>query len=229
MSTLDKINSKQTKTAFDKKVLSAIQHLHPYVKHRLYVAEKTGIIPRKMYTSGGIIDDGILKLYENGYDIDDDAMSVKLSLFKCVDQELDELFQKEAFHKKTVSTNTILEEELDKLSEDYTIDADLDLVLKTELNDISYQQDNNEHVFVYDDNESTVLNAFDVESISAIRSKNLLGSFYSTLPVFAADIIDLYAFGNLKFEEIAVVKDMETKRVERIFDAIKKSFRKHIG
>lgn len=228
MSTLEKINSKNTKTEFDKKVLSAIQHLHPYVKHRLYIAEKTGIIPRKMYTSNGIIDEGIVKLYENGFDIDADAMEVKLKLFQFIDKDLDELFTKEAFHKNTVSTNTILEEELDKLNEDYTIDADLDLVLKTELNDISYQQDNAEHVFVYDDSESTVLNAFDVESISSIKSKNLLGSFYTNLPFFASDIIDLYAFGNLKFEEIAYVKNLETKRVERIFDAIKKSFRKHI-
>lgn len=229
MSTLEKINSKYTKTEFDKKVLSAIQHLHPYVKHRLYVAEKTGIIPRKMYTSGGIIDEGIVKLYENGFDIDADAMEVKLKLFKFVDRELNELFNKEAFHKKTVSTNNILEDELSKLSEDYTIDADLDLVLKTELNDISYQQDNSEHVFVYDDNDSSVLNAFEVEDLSTIKSKNLLGSFYGTLPIFAADIIDLYAFGKLGFDEIAKVKDMETRRVERIFDAIKKSFRKHIG
>lgn len=229
MSTLEKINSKYTKTEFDKKVLSAIQHLHPYVKHRLYVAEKTGIIPKKMYTSSGMIDQGIVKLYENGFNIDADSMEVKLKLFKYVDEELNILFENEAFHKTTVSTNTILEDELDKLNEDYTIDADLDLVLKTELNDISYQQDNTEHVFVYDDSDSTVLNAFEVERISSIKSKNLLGSFYSTLPIFAADIIDLYAFGNLKFEEIAIVKNMETRRVERIFDAIKKSFRKHIG
>ena len=229
MSTLEKINSKNTKTEFDKKVLSAIQHLHPYVKHRLYIAESTGIIPRKMYTSGGIIDDGIVKLYENGFDIDADSMDVKLRLFRFVDQELDDLFKKESFHKNTVSTNSILEEEMDKLSEDYTIDADLDLVLKTELNDISYQQDNSEHVFVYDDNESSVLNAFEVEDISSMKSKNLLGSFYGTLPVFATDIIDLYAFGKLNFDEIARVKKMETRRVERVFDAIKKSFRKHIG
>lgn len=229
MSTLDKINSKNTKTEFDKKVLSAIQHLHPYVKHRLYIAESTGILPRKMYTSSGIIDEGIVKIYENGFDIDADTMEVKLKLFKFVDEGLDDLFNKESFHKNTVSTNKILEEELDKLKEDYTIDADLDLVLKTELNDISYQQDNSEHVFVYDDSDSEVLSAFEVESITSIKSKNLLGSFYKSLPITAADIIDLYAFGKLTFDEIAKVKNMETRRVERIFNAIKKSFRKHIG
>lgn len=229
MSTYQKINSKTTKTEFDKKVLSAIQHLHPYVKHRLYIGESTGILPKNMYFSNGIIDEGIVKVYENGFDIDADAMEVKLKLFEFVDKDLDELFKKEAFHKDTVSTNKILEEELDRLKEDYTIDADLDLVLNTELNDISYQQDNAEHIFVYDDNYSEVLNAFDVKDMSTIKSKNLLGSLYSWLPTMAADIIDLYSFGKLTFEEIAKIKHIEVEKVEKIFDAVKKSFRSHLG
>ena len=229
MSTLQKINSKTTKTEFDKKVLSAIQHLHPYVKHRLYIGESTGILPKNMYTGNGIIDEGIVKIYENGFDIDTDAMEIKLKLFDIVDKFLDELFKKEAFHQKTISTNTILEEEMDRLKEDYTIDADLDLILNTELNDISYKQDNTEHIFVYDDSYSDVLNAFDIEDPAKLKSKNLLGSLYSWLPIMAADIIDLYSFGKLTFEEIAKVKHIEIENVEKIFDAVKKSFRNHLG
>ncbi len=229
MSTQQKINSKTTKTEFDKKVLSAIQHLHPYVKHRLYIAESTGIVPKNMYFSNGIIDEGIVKIYEEGFDIDADAMEIKLKLFAIIDKDLDDLLKKEAFHKKTISTNTILQEELDRLKEDYTIDADLDLVLNTELNDISYQQDNTEHIFVYDDNYSDVLNAFEIEDPAKLKSKNLLGSLYSWLPVMAADIIDLYSFGKLTFEEIAKVKNIGVENVEKIFDAVKKSFRNHLG
>ena len=100
MGTLNKINSKTTKTEFDKKVLSSIQHLHPYVKHRLYIGESTGILPKNMYFGNGIIDESIAKLYENGFDIDASAMAIKLKLFKLVDKDLDELFKKEAFHQK---------------------------------------------------------------------------------------------------------------------------------
>ncbi len=229
MSSIKNINDKQTKSDFDKKVLAAIQHLHPYVKHRLYIAESTRILPKNMYFSNGIIDDGIVKLYEDGFDIDASAMEIKLRLFQIIDKELEELFKNEAFHKNTISTSKILEEELDKLKEDYTIDADLDLILNTELSDISYMQDNSEHVFVYDDSDSSVLNAFDVEDLASIKSKNLIGGLYRWLPIMAADIIDLYAFGNLKFEEIAKVKNMSLEHVEKIFTAVKKSFRNHLG
>lgn len=229
MSSIQNINNKEKKSEFDKKVLSAIQHLHPYVKHRLYIAESTRILPKNMYFSNGIIDDGIVKLYEMGFDIDASAMEIKLKLFQIIDNDLDELFKNEAFHKNTISTSTILEEELDKLKEDYTIDADLDLVLNTELSDISYMQDNSEHVFVYDDSDSSVLNAFEVEDMASIKSKNLIGGLYRWLPIMAADIIDLYAFGNLNFEEISKIKQLSVENVEKIFTAVKKSFRNHIG
>lgn len=229
MSKLEKIIAKETKSAFDKKVLSAIQHLHPFVKHRLYIAESTRILPKNMYFSNGIIDDGIVKLYKMGFDIDASEMEIKLKLFEIIDKDLDELFQNESFHKNTVSTSTILEEELDKLKEDYTVDGDLDLILNTELSDISYLQDNGEHVFVYDDSDSSVLNAFEVEDMSSIKSKNLLGGLYRWLPIMAADIIDLYAFGKLSYEEIARVKHISIENVEKIFTAVKKSFRNNLG
>ena len=62
MSTFKELSSKSAKTAFDKKVLSVVQHLHPYVKHRIYIAETTGIIPKNMYSSNGIIDECVIEL-----------------------------------------------------------------------------------------------------------------------------------------------------------------------
>ncbi len=138
MSTFKKLSSKSAQTAFDKKVLSAVPHLHPYVKHRIYIAETTGILPKNMYSSNGIIDESIIELYTNGFNIDAEPMAVKLELFKLVDNYMNELFKKEAYHKKTISTNTILDDELSRLGEDFTVDADLDLILNTELSDISY-------------------------------------------------------------------------------------------
>jgi hypothetical protein len=225
MSSIQKITDKSTQTQFEKKVLSAIKHLHPYVKHRLYIAESLGILPKNMYTSTGIIDEGILHLYENGYDIDAEAMAVKLNLFKIIDKDLDQLFKNEGFHQKTMSTHSILIDELDGLNEDYTIDADLDLILKTELNDISYQQDTTEHLFLYNDQDTTILKAFEMEDLTSKNTKKLFGKFYSWLPMNVSNIVDMYAFGKLNFDEIAKIKQIETNRIKRIFNIVRHSFR----
>jgi hypothetical protein len=228
MSSIKEISSKTAQTAFDKKVLSVVQHLHPYVKHRIYIAETTGILPKNMYSSNGIIDDCIIELYSKGFNIEAERMAVKLELFKLVDNYMNELFKKEAFHKKTISTDSILKDELSRLGEDYTIDADLDLILNTELSDISYNQDHNNHLYLYEDKETSILKAFELEDLSMTESPKVFGRFYSWLPVNISNIIDLYIFGNLDFNEIATIKKIETSRVELIFDKVKKSFRTHL-
>jgi len=229
MSSIEKLNEKATQTAFNKKVVSASQQLHPYVKHRLYIAESTGIIPKKMYASNGIIDESIVKFYEKGYDIDIDANTLKLKLFKIVDADLDAIFKREAFHKNTISTNSILVEELDALEENYTIDDGFDYVMTEDLDDISYQQNgHSKHLFLYDDDSNSILNALDSNSISLNNHKKTLGNLYSWLPLNVSNIVDLFVFGKLSFEEISKIKSIETKRIVHIFDEIKKNFNNHI-
>ena len=213
-----------------KKVVSASQHLHSYVKHRLYIAESMGIIPRNMYSSNGIIDESITKFYENGYDIDIEANALKLKLFKYVDICLDELFKKEAFHKNTISTNSILEEELDALEEEYTVDDGFDYIMNDELDDISYQQDHkHKHLFLYDEHDNSVLSVFEMEDLTENKSKEVLSNIYNWLPLNVSSIIDLLVFGKLNFEEIAKIKSIEVKRVEFIYEQVKNKFKDHIG
>lgn len=228
MSTFKEISSKSAQTAFDKKVLSAVQHLHPYVKHRIYIAESAGIIPKNMYSSNGLIDEGIIELYSNGFNIEAEAMAVKLELFKIVDNYMNVLFKKEAYHKNTISTDFILRDELSKLEEDYTVDGDLDYILNTELDDISYHQDHHNHLYLYADKEASLLKAFELEDLSETQPPKVYGRFYDWLPITISNIVDLYIFGNLDFEDIAKIKNIETKRVELIFDKVKKSFRRHL-
>ena len=221
------LEEKNLQSVFDKKVLSIIQYIHPYVKHRLYIAESTGILPRKMYSSNGIIDDSIIKLYNRGFDKDADTNHIKLELFKIVDNDLEELFKKEAFHKKTISTDFILKDELDGLDEKFTVDEDFDYIMNEELNDISYKQNNNhDHEFLYDVDDSTLLNTFEIKDISPSKKEKFLGSIYSRIPIKVSDIIDLHVFGKLNHEEISKVKQMEISRIEKIFDAFNKRFKR---
>ena len=103
-----------------------------------------------------------------------------------------------------------------------------DLILNTELNDISYHQKDIEHMFVYDDLDSTVLSEFEMKDISSQEGQKLLGKFYHWLPMHISDIIDLYTYGNLNFNEIASIKGIDDDRVEKIFNAVKRQFRRHL-
>ncbi|WP_340155980.1 hypothetical protein [uncultured Winogradskyella sp.] len=229
MSVSEKLTSETTRNAFEKKVLSAIPHLHPYVKHRIYIAESTGILPKNMFSSNGIIDESIILLYDNDFDVEAEPLAIKLELFKIVDNYMNLLFKNEAYHKETISTDAILKQELSKLSEDYTVDGDFDFILNTELNDISYHQHDNETLQLYSDKETSILTAFEVEDLSTKQSPKVFDKLYNWLPFNVSNIMDLYIFGKLDFESIAKIKKIEQKRVEAIFDKVKRTFRRHIA
>ena len=193
-----------------------------------YIAETTGILPKNMFSSNGIIDESIILLYDNDFDVDAEPLAVKLELFKIVDNYMNLLFKNEAYHKETISTDALLKKELSKLSEDYTVDGDFDFILNTELNDISYHQNDNETLQLYSDKETSILTAFEVEDLSTKQSPKVFDKLYNWLPFNVSNIMDLYIFGKLDFESIAKIKKIEQKRVEAIFDKVKRTFRRHI-
>mgnify|MGYP000742620317 CR=1 FL=1 len=229
MSKLQQITDQASQSQFDKKVLSTVQFLHPYVKHRLYIAIARGILPKNMYSSNGIIDDCIIRLYDEGFDIDADPHLIKLYLFQFIDEHLNALFKKEAFHKNTLSTSALLKKEMESLDESFTVDGDIDYVMNEDLNDISYHQDQNSNaVFVYADKDSVILNAMDVSNQNIKDSKKYIGKFYNWLPLRTANIVDLYIFGHLSYEDIAKIKQIEVSRVEKIMTQVKLKFRTHL-
>ena len=229
METLQKLQEKSSQTIFDKKVLNIVQYLYPYVKHRLYVAETTRILPKNMYSSTGIIDDSIIDLYKNRYNPDADLGNIKLHLFEIVDDSLKVLFEKESFHKNTISTRYILEEELHNLEEHYTINGDMDYIMSEELDDISYKQENGyKHLFLYADKETSILKAFNIGEAPNNNTKKLFSKFYSWLPMSTSNILDLYVFGKLSFEEISKIEHLEAADIEHILRKVKKQFRSHL-
>ncbi|MDY8138202.1 hypothetical protein [Aquimarina sp. 2201CG5-10] len=214
---------------FDKRLLSIVPHLHPYVKHRLYIAESTGILPRNMYCSNGIIDDAIVSLYNDRYELDVNTLSLELKLFKIADELIDELYIREGWHQKNISTSYILKEELSKLEEVYTVEADNELIMNEELSDICYYQHvEKKQAFIYDDTDSDILKIIDSEHSTENKKQKLLGKFYSWLPMETSKIIDLFVFGKLNFEEIATIREITAQEVKEIIIDVRKSFRKNL-
>ncbi len=226
---LQKFYGADDQREFGKKLLSIVPHLHPYVKHRLYIAESVGILPHNMYCSNGVIDDAILKLYYDDLDVEIDTLSLELKLFKIADGIIDELYVREGWHQRSISTNHFLKIELEKLEETYTVEGDNELIMKEELDDICYHQNSeNKQNFIYDDLDSAIVKVIDSEVSSASRKQKLLGKFYSWLPMEASKIIDLFVFGRLNFEEIATIKDLTAQEVKQIIIDVRKSFRRNL-
>jgi len=216
----------------DKKTLSIVHLLHPYVKQRIRVGENLGIFPKNMYRSNGIIDEVVLKVYEKGLQEDVDSDELRMIMFDLANGNLKTLFEKEKWHKNSISTKFILEEELKQLEENFTMDAGNDLIMNEELDDISYHQNDHERLELpYDDAQDIVLAFLEINDAALFenyKNKNMLEKMYDLLPVQTSNVVDLYILGKLNLQEIATILKIEIVEVKRIIDSVKETFKKHL-
>ncbi len=226
-------NSSEQHNEFGRKILSIIAQVHPYVKHRLYTAETRGVIPHNMYSSNGIIDDAIVKLYEKYEGKLNDNQEIKLKLFSIVSQRLSLLFKKEAFHKETMSTSQILVDELKLLEENFELTSNEDFLMEEELDDISYHQaDFKKPMYLYADAEKNIINTLDIHDsrIDIDKEKRMaFNKVYNWLPLKTSNVLDLFVFGKLSYEEISQIKGVESEEIKNTIQAVGKTFRKNIN
>jgi len=218
---------------FEKKTLSVVHLLHPYVKQRLKVGENLGILPKNMFKTNEIIDEVILSIYENDTDKNIEISELRLLMFNFTNKKLQSLFENEKWHKKSISTKILLDEELKLLEENFTVDGDNDLIMNEELDDISYHQNDHElHALASDGSQENVLELLDIEDTAIIEKKenrNVFDRMYKMLPLQTSNVVDLYILGKLNIQEISHILNVDIIEVKRIIDFVKENFKKHIN
>ena len=220
-------------SSFEKKTLSIVHLLHPYVKQRLRVGENLGIMPINMFKTNGIIDEVLLSIYENETNKNIETSELRLLMFELTNKKLKSLFEDEKWHKRSISTKILLDEELKQLEENFTVDADNDLIMDDELDDISYHQNDHElHSLASDGSQENVLELLDIEDTSVFdnkENKNLFDRMYKMLPLQTSNVVDLYILGKLNIQEISHILNVNILEVKRIIDFVKENFKKHIN
>jgi len=220
-------------SSFEKKTLSIVHLLHPYVKQRLRVGENLGIMPINMFKTNEIIDEVLLSIYENETNKNIETSELRLLMFELTNKKLQGLFEDEKWHKRSISTKILLDEELKQLEENFTVDAGNDLIMDDELDDISYHQNDHElHTLASDGSQENVLELLDIEDTSVFdnkENKNLFDRMYKMLPLQTSNVVDLYILGKLNIQEISHILNVNILEVKRIIDFVKENFKKHIN
>ena len=220
-------------TSFEKKTLSNVHLLHPYVKQRLKVGENLGILPKNMFKANEIIDEVILSIYENDTNKNIEVNELRLLMFEITNSKLQSLFDDEKWHKDSISTKILLEEELKLLEENFTVDGGNDLIMDEELDDISYHQnDHGSHLLASDGSQENVLELLDISDTTIFEkqsNKNILQRMYKLLPLQTSNVVDLYILGKLDIQEISQILNVDIIEVKRIIDFVKENFKKHLN
>lgn len=216
----------------EKKTLTIVHLLQPYAKQRIRVGELLGFFPKNMYKSNEIIDEVVLETYEQGFQKSKNAEDLRLAMFDILNRRMSALFQSEEWHKDSISTKYILDEELKQLEENFTTDGGNDLIMNEELDDISYHQNDSEtEGLPYDEEEEgvkTFLGLDKIKQFEEYKDRKSLRKVYYKLPVNTSNIVDLYILGKLSFHEISGILKMEVGEVKEIVNFVRETIKNQL-
>lgn len=213
---------------FYNKIASMVPDLKKFTTRSLLAAEGQGTIDRGFYNAEGILDEIYLEVFKDFNDIKDEER-LKIILFSKAVQKIEE---KKIIEQETpdyLPTEKMLQEELDRLDEEFTTDADGDLILNTELDDISYKQPRQRPSNVLLDRslEQQLIKKLDMDDtlLPSLERRTLFGALYNFIPTRSKSVLELYAFGNRNIHDISEILEVPEEVVDRIMDKLKERFR----
>lgn len=209
--------------SFNKVLTDFLPHLRKLVQHKLRQMEMNGEVPRNMYSAQGIVDDVYLKVYEGFHEglIHEDKLKIKM--YAIARETLLDLKEKQT--GKRVSTEVLLAEESRALEEKYSANAEGEVVLVEDLDDISYHQDEfRENILILEEQQIDDLVAgFDLAGDKELSEEKtrLIGKAYSDLPELSRSVVEHYAFAKFSAVHIAEIHGIPVEEVEKILEKVK--------
>ncbi|MDE3741986.1 hypothetical protein [Maribacter polysaccharolyticus] len=213
---------------FYNKITTLEPDLRKFMSRSLKAAENQGAIDRGFYKAEELLDEIYLEIFKEFKDYMD-ADKIKTILFSKAIQKIEE---KKIIEQETpdyVSTEKMLKEEMNALNENFTSQADGDLILNTELDDISYKQSRewSDNIILDSTLEEQLIKKMDMSDtlLPSIERRKLFGVLFNTIPPRSKTVLELYAFGNRAESEISEILEVPETIVSGIVEKLKERFR----
>ena len=234
MTTLKQHHANADREAFFQQIIEVAPGLESYVRNRLRIAERNGLILPDLYATDDILDEAFLYAYEHFSDMPKDESALRVRLFQLADEKLDEIIRQESWRNQALSLERVLSDEMKLLDEipQMTVDADGDIVMVEELDDAELPPPEPEALLLEDSFEDEIIHRLELDGafIKSDRAMHqLLARFYAELPTQSRIILDLWTRGRLSVEEIAQVRGVSVEQVREIITRIQASLANALG
>jgi DNA-directed RNA polymerase specialized sigma24 family protein len=228
ISKLQTHKSQGNKREFNVLLNNFLPHLRKMVRRKLRQMEWNGDVPRNMYSAQGIVDEVYLRIFEAYGNHLAEPEKLKIRMYAEAREVLDEL--KEKHHGEVVSVETLLAQENKELQEDYTVDADGDLVMIEELDDISYHADDYKDKILLLENEQIddLADSFELSGGRKLteQERKRIGKTYTDLPELSRSGTDHFVSAGLTETQIAEIQGISVNSVREILQQVIGRFRK---
>ena len=213
---------------FYNKIAALEPDLRKFMTRSLKAAENQGAIDRGFYNADELLDEIYLEVFKEFADFMDKE-KIKTILFSKAVQKIEEKKIVEQETPDYLPTEQMLKQELDALDEQYTMDADGDLILNTELDDISYKQSTERPIKVILDTtlEQQLIKKLDLKDslLPSMERRTTFGALFTNIPPRTKSVLELYAFGNRNHYEISEILEVPETVIDKIMEKMNERFR----
>lgn len=213
---------------FYNRISSFAPDLKKFMTRSLKAAEAQSLIDRGFYNAEGMLDEIYMDIFKDFTNYIEKGR-LQTVLFAKAIQKINEKKILEQETPEYLSTEKLLEEELKALEEKFTAQADGDLILIKELDDISYKQKTvrPSNVILDETLEEQLIKKLNMSDalLPSLERKTIFGALYSNIPQRSKSVLELYAFGNRSVSEISEILEVPEKIIELIVVSLKERFR----
>ncbi len=205
---------------FFEEIKRFLPHLRGYIAQRLHIEERKGTIRKNFYKPDDILDEVILEIYNKiSQECTEDKL--KQELFRAAINKLNSIAKREV--KGKISFDDLLDQEIQEMEEKITVNAEGEIVLTEDLDDISYHQQDYDpkYIFVDNDIERNLLPLLDkkVSEELSESQRNAFWKLYNIIPAQSKTIIELHVFAGLSSEEIASILEVRQEKVSSVISS----------
>jgi RNA polymerase sigma factor (sigma-70 family) len=218
-------NSRQFKSSINR-MLPALGN---YIARRLNMAHSTGLIHKRGIIPEEVIDQVYLKLYDHFGAHQDDLLDIETWAYKAADDVLEHQLNEKIFEREHLIYLQKQEDlELSSLEEKYTADAEGELLMEEEFDDVSYKTKFYDPVEFLEDQETlksieSRLSEFDKKQLHKEIQKLLL-----KLPEEDRTIFDLFWIVGLPMNQIARIRNISLEKTEEALKRAGAHIRKNL-
>jgi len=223
--TLVKYKEVGDKSLFDELLLKILPDIRNYINERLASAIAKGHFPRGKYKADDFINQLFIEVYDHLDEVEHEK-AFYAWLFKKTNELLDTTITDEEFDEVFFKNiDDYSKAEWDEMAEKYSVDADGDLLMIEELDDLSYNHNDYtlKDVFI-EDTEKELIEKID-RTLSEEAIAQHIKMVLHNLPIAMRDSFNLYANKQFALEDIAKIKATTANEIEKLINDTRKVLR----
>jgi DNA-directed RNA polymerase specialized sigma24 family protein/ribosome-associated translation inhibitor RaiA len=229
LSELQELRNSDTRPAFNELLKILLSDVAKYVKRRIKSAEMTTAIHRGKFKKQEILDEIYLHLYDHFNEIPDDEGYTKIWLYQIADQIMEEKFKEIEFEKEHIERlSEIVESEYASMDEEYTVDAEEEIIPIEELDEYESHSDLSMATILCQEDEDSLLDELTLK----INRRDITRSIekeLTKLPVFERTIMEFFLINQMTINEISEIKRIPAPEIEQVIDRVGREIKQKLA